>query len=174
MNYSAIKYCDIANGTGVRTVLFVSGCRNHCKDCFQPETWAFEYGNPFTGEVEDEIIASLKPDYIRGLTLLGGDPFEPENQPEVARLMKRVKETYPNKDIWCYSGYLYDVDMQPGVKVHTDVTDEILSYIDVLVDGEFVEELKDITLLFRGSRNQRLICLKDGKDVGRYDELVKR
>ena len=118
MNYSAIKYCDIANGTGVRTVLFVSGCRNHCKDCFQPETWTFEYGNPFTGEVEDEIIASLKPDYIRGLTLLGGDPFEPENQPEVARLMKRVKETYPNKDIWCYSGYLYDVDMQPGGKVH--------------------------------------------------------
>ena len=100
--------------------------------------------------------------------------MEPENQPEVARLMKRVKETYPNKDIWCYSGYLYDVDMQPGGKVHTDVTDEILSYIDVLVDGEFVEELKDITLLFRGSRNQRLICRKDGKDVGRYDELVKR
>ena len=103
MNYSAIKYCDIANGTGVRTVLFVSGCRNHCKDCFQPETWAFEYGNPFTGEVEDEIIASLKPDYIRGLTLLGGDPFEPENQKALLPFMRRVKAECPGKDVWAYT-----------------------------------------------------------------------
>ena len=161
MYYGNIKTYDIADGPGVRVSLFVSGCRHHCKGCFNAET-------------EDVLIKSLAPDYIQGLSVLGGEPFEPENQPEVARLMRRAKETYPNKDIWCYSGYLYDVDMQPGGKVHTDVTDEILSYIDVLVDGEFVEELKDITLLFRGSRNQRLICLKDGKDVGRYDELVKR
>ena len=174
MNYANIKYNDIADGEGIRTSLFVSGCTHHCKGCFNEEAWDFNYGKPFTSEVEDRILESLKPSYIAGLTLLGGEPFEPENQPEVARLMRRAKETYPNKDIWCYSGYLYDVDMQPGGKVHTDVTDEILSYIDVLVDGEFVEELKDITLLFRGSRNQRLICLKDGKDVGRYDELVKR
>ena len=107
MNYSAIKYCDIANGTGVRTVLFVSGCRNHCKDCFQPETWAFEYGNPFTGEVEDEIIASLKPDYIRGLTLLGGDPFEPENQKALLPFMRRVKAKCPGKDVWAYTGYVF-------------------------------------------------------------------
>ena len=174
MHYGEIKKCDIANGPGVRVSLFVSGCRNHCPGCFNKETWDFCYGKPFTTETKDHIMELLKPDYIEGFSLLGGEPFEPENQPEVARLMRRAKETYPNKDIWCYSGYLYDVDMQPGGKVHTDVTDEILSYIDVLVDGEFVEELKDITLLFRGSRNQRLICLKDGKDVGRYDELVKR
>ena len=174
MYYGNIKTYDIADGPGVRVSLFVSGCRHHCKGCFNAETWNFDYGQPYTQETEDALIKDLAPDYIQGLSVLGGEPFEPENQPEVARLMKRVKETYPNKDIWCYSGYLYDVDMQPGGKVHTDVTDEILSYIDVLVDGEFVEELKDITLLFRGSRNQRLICLKEGKDVGRYDELVKR
>ncbi len=174
MYYGNIKTYDIADGPGVRVSLFVSGCRHHCKGCFNAETWNFDYGQPYIQETEDVLIKSLAPDYIQGLSVLGGEPFEPENQPEVARLMKRVKETYPNKDIWCYSGYLYDVDMQPGGKVHTDVTDEILSYIDVLVDGEFVEELKDITLLFRGGRNQRLICLKDGKDVGRYDELVKR
>ena len=154
MYYGNIKTYDIADGPGVRVSLFVSGCRHHCKGCFNAETWNFDYGQPYTQETEDALIKSLAPDYIQGLSVLGGEPFEPENQPEVARL--------------------YDVDMQPGGKVHTDVTDEILSYIDVLVDGEFVEELKDITLLFRGSRNQRLICLKEGKDVGRYDELVKR
>ena len=165
MYYGNIKTYDIADGPGVRVSLFVSGCRHHCKGCFNAETWNFDYGQPYTQETEDALIKDLAPDYIQVLSVLGGEPFEPENQPEVARLMKRVKETYPNKDIWCYSGYLYDVDMQPGGKVHTDVTDEILSYIDVLVDGEFVEELKDITLLFRGSRNQRLICLKDGKET---------
>lgn len=169
MYYGSIKSYDIADGPGVRVSLFVSGCRHHCKGCFNAETWDFEYGRPYTRETEDEIIRLLGDDYIQGLTVLGGEPFEPENQPEVARLLKRVKEAYPKKDIWCYSGYLYDVDMQEGGRVYTDVTEEMLSCIDVLVDGEFVEEEKDITLLFRGSRNQRLIVLKEGRDAGRYE-----
>ncbi len=169
MYYGNLKSYDIADGPGVRISLFVSGCRHHCKGCFNAETWDFNYGQPYTEETENEIIRMLGDSYIQGLTVLGGEPFEPENQPEVARLLKRVKQTYPEKDIWCYSGYLYDVDMQKGGSVYTDVTKEMLSCIDVLVDGEFVEELKDISLLFRGSRNQRLIMLKDGRDVGRYD-----
>lgn len=170
MYYGNIKSYDIADGPGVRVSLFVSGCRHHCKGCFNAETWDFEYGKPYTQETEDEIVRMLGEEYIQGLTVLGGEPFEPENQPETAKLLKRVKETYPEKDIWCYSGYLYDVDMQKGGCVYTDVTEEMLSCIDVLVDGEFVEEQKDITLLFRGSRNQRLIVLKNGRDAGRYGD----
>ena len=170
MYYGSIKSYDIADGPGVRVSLFVSGCRHHCKDCFNAETWDFEYGRPYTKETEDAVIRMLGEEYIKGLTVLGGEPFEPENQPEVAGLLKRAKEVYPDKDIWCYTGYLYDVDLQKGGRVYTDVTEEMLSHIDVLVDGEFVEEQKDITLLFRGSRNQRLIILKDGRDAGRYDE----
>lgn len=170
MYYGSIKSYDIADGPGVRVSLFVSGCRHHCKGCFNAETWDFEYGRPYTKETEDAVIRMLGEEYIKGLTVLGGEPFEPENQPEVAGLLKRAKEVYPDKDIWCYTGYLYDVDLQKGGRVYTDVTEEMLSYIDVLVDGEFVEEQKDITLLFRGSRNQRLIILKDGRDAGRYDE----
>ena len=123
------------------------------------ETWDFDYGMPYTKETEDEIIRLLAPSYIQGLTLLGGEPFEPENQKELAGLLKRVRETYPDKDIWCYTGYLYDVDLPEGGRVHTEVTEEMLSYIDVLVDGEFIEEEKDVTLVFRGSRNQRIIEL---------------
>ena len=170
MYYGSIKSYDIADGPGVRVSLFVSGCRHHCKGCFNAETWDFEYGRPYTKETEDAVIRMLGEEYIKGLTVLGGEPFEPENQPEVAGLLKRAKEVYPQKDIWCYTGYLYDVDLQKGGRVYTDVTEEMLSHIDVLVDGEFVEEQKDITLLFRGSRNQRLIILKDGRDAGRYDE----
>ena len=169
MRYGSIKNCDIADGPGVRVSLFVSGCRHHCKGCFNAETWDFEYGKLYSQETEDEIIRMLGEEFIQGLTVLGGEPFEPENQPEVAKLMRRVKEEYPEKDIWCYSGYLYDADMQKGGKVYTDVTEDMLSCIDVLVDGEFVEELKDITLLLRGSKNQRLIKLKNGRDVGRYE-----
>ena len=157
MNYGNIKECDIADGPGVRVSLFVSGCRHHCKGCFNKETWDFDYGMPYTKETEDEIIRLLAPSYIQGLTLLGGEPFEPENQKELAGLLKRVRETYPDKDIWCYTGYLYDVDLSKGGKVYTEVTEEMLSYIDVLVDGEFIEEEKDVTLVFRGSRNQRII-----------------
>lgn len=160
MNYGTVKNCDIANGPGVRVSLFVSGCRHHCKGCFNPETWDFNYGKSFTEETEDEIITLLKPAYVQGFSLLGGEPFEPENQPVLAKLLKRIRETYPGKDIWCYTGYLYDADLAAGGKVHTEVTDEMLSYIDVLVDGEFVEKEKDLTLVFRGSRNQRIIELK--------------
>ena len=159
MNYGNIKECDIADGPGVRVSLFVSGCRHHCKGCFNKETWDFGYGKPYTKVTEDEIIRLLAPSYIQGLTLLGGEPFEPENQKELAGLLKRVRETYPDKDIWCYTGYLYDVDLPEGGRVHTEVTEEMLSYIDVLVDGEFIEEEKDVTLVFRGSRNQRIIEL---------------
>ncbi|MEO2239094.1 anaerobic ribonucleoside-triphosphate reductase activating protein [Dorea sp. YH-dor226] len=161
MHYGNIKECDIADGPGVRVSLFVSGCRHHCKGCFNSETWDFQYGKPYTKETEEEIIRLLEPGFIQGFTLLGGEPFEPENQVELVKLLKRIRETYPKKDIWCYSGYLYDVDMIPGGKVYTEVTEEMLSYIDVLVDGKFVEELKDITLVFRGSSNQRILHLKE-------------
>lgn len=159
MNYGTIKEYDIADGPGVRVSLFVSGCRHHCKGCFNEETWNFNYGEPFTDEVKDRILKLLEPAYIQGFSLLGGEPFEPENQVVLVNLLREIKETYPKKDIWCYSGYLFDVDLAEGGRVYTEVTDEMLSYIDVLVDGEFVEELKDITLKFRGSSNQRILEL---------------
>ncbi len=159
MHYGNIKECDIADGPGVRVSLFVSGCRHHCKGCFNPETWDFEYGELYTEETQEKILKLLAPGYIKGFTLLGGEPFEPENQRELVKLLKRIKEEYPEKDVWCYSGYLYDVDLAEGGSVYTEVTEEMLSYIDVLVDGEFVEELKDVSLAFRGSSNQRIIEL---------------
>ena len=159
MNYANIKKYDIANGIGVRVSLFVSGCTHHCKNCFNQETWDFLYGKEFTKEVEDEIIAALKPSHIRGLTLLGGEPFEPRNQRGLINFLRRVKEELPDKDIWAYSGYLLDTELLTG-RARCEVTDEMLSYLDVLVDGEFVERLKDITLKFRGSSNQRLIDMK--------------
>lgn len=157
MNYANIKKYDIADGPGVRVSLFVSGCRHHCKGCFNSEAWDFEYGRPYTAETEAEILEALKPGYIAGLTLLGGEPFEPENQVELVTLLRKVRETYPEKSIWSYTGYVYDKDLVPGGRAYTDVTDEMLSYLDVLVDGPFVEELKDITLQFRGSSNQRIL-----------------
>lgn len=157
MNYANIKKYDIADGPGVRVSLFVSGCRHHCKGCFNYEAWDFEYGRPYTAETEVEILEALKPGYIAGLTLLGGEPFEPENQVELVTLLRKVRETYPEKSIWSYTGYVYDKDLVPGGRAYTDVTDEMLSYLDVLVDGPFVEELKDITLQFRGSSNQRIL-----------------
>lgn len=167
MHYGKIKECDIADGPGVRVSLFVSGCRHHCKGCFNPETWDFKYGQPYTKETEEEVLRLLEPEYIQGFSLLGGEPFEPENQGVLTGLLRRIKERYPMKDVWCYSGYLYGVDLAKGGKVHTEVTDEMLSYIDVLVDGEFVEELKDVTLVFRGSSNQRIIELKQCEEKGR-------
>lgn len=160
MYYGNIKECDIADGPGVRVTLFVSGCRNCCKGCFNSETWDFHYGQPFTEETKDRILKLLEPDHIQGFTLLGGEPFEPENQREAVKLLRAVRERYPKKDIWCYSGYLYDVDMVKGGKVYTEVTEEMLSYIDVLVDGRFIEEEKDLSLPFRGSRNQRILKLR--------------
>ena len=160
MNYAGIKYTDIANGLGCRTVLFVSGCRNHCKDCFQPHTWDFNYGAAFDEKVQQEILDSLKPDYVQGLTLLGGEPFEPENQLELVKLLRRVKKEYPNKTVWCYTGNVLERDLLNKSFYTTEVTLEMLSLIDVLVDGEFVQDLKNISLEFRGSSNQRIIDVK--------------
>ena len=166
MNYAEIKYCDIANGLGCRTVLFVSGCRNACKGCFQPQTWAFEYGNAFDEPVEKEILDSLAPAYVQGLTLLGGEPFEEENQKDLLPFVRKVKEMYPKKNIWAFTGYIYDKDLIPGGRKYTEDTDELLSLIDILVDGPFKEEEKDITLKFRGSRNQRVIDLQKTRKSG--------
>lgn len=157
MNYAAIKTCDIANGPGVRVSLFVSGCRHHCKDCFNPETWEFSYGEPFDEAVMDKILALLAPGYIRGITYLGGEPFEPENQPGLLELSCRIKAAYPEKSIWSFTGYLFDRDILAKKLGPWEVTQELLSYLDVLVDGPFVASLKNLNLRFRGSSNQRLI-----------------
>jgi anaerobic ribonucleoside-triphosphate reductase activating protein len=160
MNYAGIKYTDIANGLGCRTVLFVSGCRNHCKDCFQPHTWDFDYGETFDEKVQQEILDSLAPIYVQGLTLLGGEPFEPENQVELVKFVRRVKKQYPKKDIWAFTGYVYDVDLIEGGRKYCEVTDELLSMLDVLVDGPFIAEQKNLMLKFRGSANQRVLDMK--------------
>ena len=160
MNYGKINPNDIANGIGVRVTLFVSGCTHHCKGCFNSETWDFNYGNPFTQETQDHILKLLEPGYINGLTLLGGEPMEPANQEALLPFLKKVKEKFPQKDIWCYSGYLFDKEIQKG-RAHCSSTDELLKYIDVLVDGRFVEEKKNIMLKFRGSENQRIIDVKE-------------
>ncbi|MCR4842746.1 MAG: anaerobic ribonucleoside-triphosphate reductase activating protein [Eubacterium sp.] len=158
MKYGKIFYCDIANGSGVRTALFVSGCRHHCKGCFNPETWDFNYGEEYTQKTEDEIIDSLKTDYVVGLSLLGGEPMEPENQPYVRRLCQRAKREFPDKTIWMYSGYtLEEMLDESNIRCHTSDTADILACLDVLVDGEFVLEKKNISLRFRGSENQRII-----------------
>lgn len=159
MNYAEIKKNDIANGLGVRVSLFVSGCTHRCKNCFNSIAWDFNYGKEFTIEVEDEIINALKKPFVSGLTLLGGEPMEPKNQSALVKFLKRVKTELPEKNIWCYTGYLLEKELLVG-RAHTEVTNEMLSYIDVLVDGKFVEELKSLTLKFRGSSNQRLIDLK--------------
>ncbi len=162
MNYGNIKKNDIANGIGVRTSLFVSGCRHHCKGCFNPETWDFDYGKPFDKAAEDEIILSLKSEFIRGITVLGGEPFEKENQKALLPFIKRIKAEFPEKDIWFFSGYLFE-ELTGKIKnplCRTEDTDELLSLIDVLVDGEYVEKQKNISLKFRGSENQRLIDIK--------------
>lgn len=156
MYYSVIKPTDIANGVGVRVTLFVSGCSHHCKGCFQPETWSPTYGQPFTKQTEDEIMRYLGADYIRGLTLLGGEPMEVENQRALLPLVLRVREQLPQKDIWCYSGYTWE-ELHMASRARCEVTDSLISCLDVLVDGEFVEEKRNISLRFRGSENQRLI-----------------
>ncbi|MGN0601159.1 MAG: anaerobic ribonucleoside-triphosphate reductase activating protein [Oscillospiraceae bacterium] len=167
MNYASIKYCDIANGSGVRTSLFVSGCTHHCKNCFNPETWDFGYGNPFTEAVESEIIKSCESEFVKGLTLLGGEPMEPANQRALLPFLGRFKEALPEKTIWCYSGYLYEqLSGETEYRCRCEVTDDLLKLIDVLVDGEFVQDLHDITLRFRGSSNQRIIDLKRTREQG--------
>lgn len=157
MNYAEIKNCDIANGPVVRISVFVSGCTHHCPGCFNSEAWDFDYGQPFTQQTIDRILEMLKPDYIRGLTLLGGEPFEPENQGAVVELLRQIKEKYPHKSIWAFSGYLFDRDILSGRLGPWEITREFLSYLDVLVDGPFVEAKKNLGLRFRGSENQRII-----------------
>ncbi|MDE7329606.1 MAG: anaerobic ribonucleoside-triphosphate reductase activating protein [Clostridia bacterium] len=161
MNYAKIKPFDVADGPGVRVSLYVSGCRNKCKNCFNPETWDFNYGEPFTKEVENSIIESLKPQYIKGFTLLGGDPFEPENQIALAPFLEKIKKLYPEKSVWCYTGYDYERDLLTGKKGDAETVMRMLNCIDVLVDGRFAEELKDLSLRFRGSSNQRIICVPE-------------
>ena len=170
MNYSRIKYCDIANGTGIRTTLFVSGCRNHCNGCFQPETWDFNYGKPFTDETLKEIIDNSNHDYIAGLTVLGGEPFEEENQKVLVKVIEEFKNTYPNKNIWCFTGYIID-DLLSNGKKHTKYTDTILSNIDVLVEGPFILEKKNLCLKFRGSDNQRIIDMNEFRKTGKIVDL---
>lgn len=170
MNYARINPNDIANGIGVRVTLFVSGCTHHCKGCFNSETWDFGYGTPFTEETTEHIIKLLEPSYIEGLTLLGGEPMEPQNQRALLPLLKKVRNIYPQKNIWCYSGYLFDKEILSG-RAHCEVTDELLSYIDVLVDGRFVEEKKNIMLKFRGSENQRIIDV--GKSLSENKVILK-
>lgn len=174
MYYGEVKLNDIANGLGIRVTLFVSGCTHHCKGCFNSETWDFCYGQKYTEEIENEIIKQCGREHIRGLTILGGEPFEKANQKDVCSLLVRFKKTFPQKDVWCYSGYLFDEDMQEGGKAFTSYTKDMLSCIDYLVDGEFVQERKNLMLKFRGSENQRIInvpaSLKEGKTICYKDE----
>ncbi|WP_325214973.1 anaerobic ribonucleoside-triphosphate reductase activating protein [Oscillibacter sp.] len=174
MYYGELKDCDIANGEGVRVTLFVSGCTNRCEHCFQPQTWDFEYGQPFTEETEDHILSLLAPGYINGLTLLGGEPFEPENQRALLPFLRRVRAAYPGKTVWAFSGFTYEELLTEGSHPRCEATDEILSLLDVLVDGRFVEALKDISLRFRGSSNQRLIDLNATRETGRIVLLPDR
>ncbi|MCI9373551.1 MAG: anaerobic ribonucleoside-triphosphate reductase activating protein [Lachnospiraceae bacterium] len=167
MYFSEIKECDIANGPGVRVTVFVSGCTHHCNGCFNEMTWDFQYGREFTKEDMEKIIKLLEPSYIAGLTLLGGEPMEYVNQQGLLPLLRRVKEQYPDKTIWCYTGYLYDRDILDNFCGKWEETRELLSYLDVIVDGEFVEAQKDISLRFRGSSNQRIIDVKKSQEMGR-------
>lgn len=169
MNYADIKTVDVANGPGIRVSLFVSGCSHHCKNCFNREAWDFHYGKVFTEDTLEKLLEYLKPDYIKGLSLLGGEPLEPENQQGVLLVVKRVKECYPQKTIWCYTGFTFEEDILGTMWDTNPITRELFSYLDVLVDGKYVEELHDLNLNFRGSSNQRIIkvpeSLKEGKVV---------
>ena len=168
MNFASIKKCDVANGIGVRVSLFVSGCSHHCKNCFNEDAWDFDYGKPFTKEDEQEVLNLLKPSYISGLSLLGGEPLEPCNQLGLITLLRNFKKQYPNKTLWCYSGYTFEYITNTMFK-NLPYTKEILSYVDVLVDGRYVDELRDLKLRFRGSSNQRIIdvqkSLKENKVI---------
>lgn len=167
MNYSEIKSCDIANGPGVRVTLFVSGCTHHCEGCFNEMTWDFDYGNPFDGQVQERILLELAPDYIAGLTLLGGEPLEYVNWMELLPFLKEVRTRYPAKDIWCYTGYRFEEDILERFCKQWEEMRDFLSCIDVLVDGEFIMEQKDISLQFRGSRNQRIILVQESVREGK-------
>lgn len=167
MNYAAIKKTDVANGPGIRVSLFVSGCTHACKGCFNSEAWDFCYGKPFTAETEEEILKALAPDYIKGFSVLGGEPMEKPNRGTVLELLRRIRAACPEKSIWCYTGYEYEKDLLRWAAEGDAAVSELLTLIDVLVDGEFVEEKKNLRLAFRGSENQRLIDMKATKKAGR-------
>lgn len=167
MHYAEIKTCDIANGPGIRVSLFVSGCTHRCQNCFNEETWDFQYGKPFTAETENELLNALRPAYIRGLTLLGGEPLEYVNQQGLLPFIRRVREELPGKDIWCYTGYTFEPDVLNRMCAEWEETRALLSCIDVLVDGEFIQERKELGLRFRGSSNQRLIRVQDSLREGK-------
>ena len=165
MHYATIKWYDVSNGPGVRVSLYVSGCRNRCKNCFNPETWDFDFGQPFDRAVEDTILATLEPSYMNGMTVLGGEPMEPENQRDLLPFLRRYKEQYPQKPLWLFTGNTYE-ELQPGGIRYTEHTAEILQLLDILVDGRFVEDLKDLKLRFRGSSNQRIIDMNKTRETG--------
>jgi len=169
MNYAAIKKSDIANGEGIRTTVFVSGCRNRCKNCFQPETWSFDYGSPFTDGVMEEIFKTFENPVVKGLTILGGEPMEPENQRGLLPFLKEFKRRYPKKTVWLYTGNLYET-LVGEVGSHPkciEITGELLGFVDILVDGPFIEEEKRLGLRFRGSANQRIIDMNKTRETGR-------
>ena len=166
MHYGEIKRLDVANGIGVRTTLFVSGCTNHCDNCFQPQTWDFNYGREFTDETVEELIDALTPAYIRGLTLLGGEPIEPQNQRVLVKALHRIREACPSKDVWAFTGFTLDGELWQESYARCEVTDEMLSMIDVLVDGRYVDALRDLALQFRGSSNQRIIDMNRTREAG--------
>ncbi len=179
MYVGMIRKSDVANGPGIRISMFVSGCRVHCKGCFQPETWNFEYGEPFTKELEDDLMEELAKPYYKGISILGGEPFEPENQRDLLPVIKRIKEELPNRSIWMYTGYTYDKDLVPGGRKYTEYTDEILKNVEILIDGQFMEKYKNLMLHYRGSENQRLIKVPEtleNKEVVCYepDENIKK
>ena len=166
MNYATIKNCDIANGPGIRISLFVSGCTHRCKGCFNEVAWDFDYGQPFTQQTIDEILSLMEPPHIAGITILGGEPFEPQNQPAVLELLRQIKAKMPEKSIWAFSGYLFEKDILAGRLGPKEITQELISYLDVLVDGPFIMEQKNLMLRFRGSSNQRLIDVKASLEKG--------
>ena len=163
MNYATIKKNDIANGPGIRVSLFVSGCRHRCKNCFNSEAWDFNYGHPFNDSIANEILEECEKEHIAGLSLLGGEPFEPENQAGLVKLLEKVRSELPGKNVWCYTGFTFETDLMNG----NETTKKLLSLIDVLVDGKFVEELKDLSLIFRGSSNQNIIDVPKSLDAGK-------
>lgn len=167
MHYGEIKNYDIANGTGVRVSLFVSGCTNRCEHCFQPETWDFNHGEPFTEDTQEALLQMLKPDHIHGFTLLGGEPFEPENQRGILPFLQKLDRELPQKSVWAYTGFVLENLMTKGFHANCEVTEEVLSLIDVLIDGRFVEAKKNLSLQFRGSENQRIIDLRKTRDTGK-------
>ena len=174
MNYATIKKCDVANGPGVRVSLFVSGCSHHCKGCFNQEAWDYNYGNEFTNKEETEVMNALKPEYIEGLSLLGGEPLDLKNQEGLLPIVKKAKELYPEKPIWCYTGYLFDKQVMGEMAQTNETTNELLKYIDYVVDGQFVETLKNPSLKFRGSSNQRIIDVQktlENKEITLWDRM---